>query len=475
MVGGITLLIEKGLMFGNLVPVTAPALVERYNRALKQQIGRETKLTDFHIDLSGYSPEIGDELGDDLYLNPNGCNREFIILTPEQKKSPLLHVKFSQSRAILRRFIEENESELFALTARDAVCGELANSVFELSSPARLFDIRRITVEADTTGSTVAEAKKLAGLIDEFRTRDDAWWDDVLIAQMIGLAKTTGDVTRNPVVLKPLTVDQGNFWTAHFGGLYIFRDVKHPAAITIGASEALGPLPIAETIDLGDRNRLARFLEANDLVEPIVQARGIDAAAILGQKMDFILVEAAAQLGLDLGQATRRDLRNVARQVGSALPPEFQALGDLKRWAEAGGSWPKITSEHPAYFYTLRARNHPDRDLVNQLLAELSPLDVRQLFICHKELFYSLYALWSPTKQEFVARFLEQEYLADKVGARRALFGFDDTMDAAPPPSPPVAQPAPSPWEKARRDAALVDLVGPWGVLNRTKGKGRKR
>lgn len=468
---GITLLIEKGLMFGNLVPVTAPALVERYNRALKQTAGRETRLTDFHIDLSGYSPEIGDELGDDLYLNPDGCNRSFIILSTEQKKAPLLNIKFSHSRGILRRFIEENEAELFALTARDAVCGELANSVFELSSPARLFDIRRITVDADTTGNTLSDARKLTQLIEQFRTRQDGWWDDVLIAEMIGLAKSTGDVTRNPLTLKPLTVDQGNFWTSHFGGLYIFRDVPQPAAISIGASEALGALPIAETIDLGDRNRLARFLDANGLVEPIVQARGIDAAAILGQKMDFILVEAAAKLGIDLGRATRRDLRNVARQAGSRLPPEFQALGDLKRWAEAGGNWPTITSEHPAYFYTLRARNHVDRDLVNQLLAELSPLDVRQLFICHKELFYSLYTLWSPTKQEYVARFLEQEYLVDKVGARQALFGSDDRMETAPTaaPTPPAA---PSPWDKARRDAALIELVGPWGATGR---KGRKR
>ena len=65
-------LIEKGLMFGNLIEVSSPALIERYNRALKHLTGKVTALTDFHIDISGYSPEIGDELGDDLYLNHNG-------------------------------------------------------------------------------------------------------------------------------------------------------------------------------------------------------------------------------------------------------------------------------------------------------------------------------------------------------------------------------------------------------------------
>lgn len=454
---GVMLLIEKGLMFGNLVPVTSAALVGRYNRALEKLAGKQTKLTEFHIDISGFSPEIGDELGDDLYLNHDGVNRQFIILTTEQKTAPLLNAKFSHSKPILRRFIEENEAELFALTTRDAVCGELANTVFDLSSPDRLFDIRRITVEADTTGNHLAEATRLAEKVARFKSEPDAWWDDVLIAEMIGLARQTGDVTRNPVTLKPLTVDQGNFWTAHFGGLYIFRDVAHPATISVGPKAKLGKLPTPYLFDLTDRNMIARFLELNELVEPIVSARGVNAAAILGQKMDFVLVEAAAQLGLDLGRAGRSDLRGIARQVGSALPPEFQALAALKRWAESGGPWPRISSEHPGYFYTLRSRAHADRDLVNQLLAELSPMDVRQLFICHKPLFYEHYRGWTAQKQRYVAQFLEAEYLADKAGAREALFGGDQPLEA------------PQPVTEKKNQDVLMDLVGPWGALRRRR------
>ena len=114
-------LISKGLMFGNLVEVSSPQLIDRYNRAMQHLCGKQTKLKDFHIDLSGYSPEIGDELGDPLYLNPNGANRQFILLTTAQKEAPLLNIKFSTSRGILTEFIDKNEAQLFALTARDAV------------------------------------------------------------------------------------------------------------------------------------------------------------------------------------------------------------------------------------------------------------------------------------------------------------------------------------------------------------------
>jgi hypothetical protein len=183
-------LVEKGLMFGNLIEIATPALVERYNRALKHLTGKETKLTEFHIDISGYSPEIGDELKDDHYLNPNGLNRQFILLTLKQKSAPLLNIKFSTSWGILQQFYTQNEAQLFALTARDAVAGELQNTVFEVSTAAKLLDIRQITVEADTIGGHVKDAGKLAALIERFKNEPDGWRDDVLIAEMIGLAKT---------------------------------------------------------------------------------------------------------------------------------------------------------------------------------------------------------------------------------------------------------------------------------------------
>lgn len=449
-------LIEKGLMFGNLVEVSSPALVERYNRALAHLTGKQTKLPDFHIDISGYSPEIGDELGDDLYLNPNGCNRQFILLTTAQKNAPLLNIKFSTSRGILRQFIDQNEAQLFALTARDAVAGELQNSVFEVSTPARLLDIRKITVEADTIGGHVADAGKLARLIDRFRTEPDGWRDDLLIAEMIGLAKKTGDVTRVPIHLPRMTFEQPNFWTSHFGGLYIFQRAKLAGVISTLPRASLGQMQIAPVMDMTQRNHIAEFLEVNEFVEPIVKARGMDAAAVLRQKMDFILVDAADALGLDLGNATRTDLRKIAHRLGKGLPDEFLGLADLLRWVEGGGSWPRITSEHPAYFYTLRARPHVDRDLVNMLLAELAPLDVRQLYITHKELFYAHYTRWSDRKRQYVADFLEREYAVDKQGARAALFGPEPGMDEAERPEP---QPIPT----------MTDLVGPWGALRKDR------
>ena len=457
-------LIEKGLMFGNLIRVDSPVLVERYNRALKSLTGKTTALDEFHIDISGYAPEIGDELDDEMYLNHAGVNRQFILLTTEQRTAPLLNAKLSTSRGILKQFINDNQAQLFALTAGDAVSGELVNSVYTVGTAAKLFDIRKITVEADTTDGTVATAAKLGNMIDQFKTEPDAWFDDVLIAKMIGLAKETGDVTRNPVTLKNMVFEQDNFWTAHFDGMYVFRKVPHPAVIAAGKVDALGKLPIDAVYGLEARSEIAKFLQENDLVEPIVEARGVDAAAILHQKMDFIVAEVASTMGENLAGAARRTLRMLGRRYAELLPEAWQGLADLARWAEEDGPWPKITSEHPAYFYTLRAKDHKDVDLVNMLLAELSPLDIRQLFICHKEAFYAAYAAWPDAKKAYVADFLEREYQVDKAGTRAALFGHEEGM----------AEPVPTantPWTVAKANARvradMIERVGPWGAIGR--------
>lgn len=421
-------LVRRGLMFGNLYAVSSPALVTRYNRALQHLIGRSTEQNEFHIDISGFSPEVAEELGDQHYLNPHGCNRQFILLSVAQKTAPLLNAKFSTSRRILRQFIDRNEEQLFALTARDAVAGELVNSIYGIHEPSDLFSARTIEIEADTVGSHIEAGDALAEKIDRFMTEPDAWWDDVLTADMIELARQTGDITRNPIKLTESAFCHKNFYTTHFGGLYIFRDAEPSTCIVFGDADALGELPVEQVLSADDREGIAEFLNKNDLVEPIASARGADAAAILKQKLDFIVIDVAAEQGEDLKKTNRNDLRRLGRKFRKHMPDEFHGLYSHWRQVKSGGRRKTLSSDHPAYFYGLRSQHHADKDLVNMLLSHLSPLDFRQLFICHKDAFYAAYRDWSEQKKDYVAQFLEVEYMVDKAGARHDLFGPEPGM-----------------------------------------------
>lgn len=415
-------LIESGLMFGNLFHVTSPALVDRYNRALEHLTGRTTGLTDFHVDISGYSPEIGDEFDDHCYLNHGGVNRQFILLAIEQKRCPLLNSHFSSNRQILRRFIDDNERQLFALTTKDAVAGELDNSVFSIERVEELFAIRRITVEADTTCGTLMQAERLADLIDRFHSEKDGWCNDELIAEMIEVAKHTGDITRNPVELEHSVFEQQNFWTSLFGGLYIFQDVEEPGVIACGECPK-EKLPITRVIPLEDTRGVARFLYDNDLIEPIVKAPGPRDAGVLRKKQDILLASTLASHGIDPGHAAGKSLWRLALQQGVAPPPAYDGLASVIRWAEQGGAKPRIHRVSPAYFYTVRASSSPIRDLVNMLLAELAPNDILQLYICHKTEFYRRYREWSRLERDYAIDCITREYISDKATARSELFG----------------------------------------------------
>ncbi|MFD1882729.1 DUF6638 family protein [Paracoccus pacificus] len=462
-------LIEKGLMFGNLVLVDSPAWVARYNRALEKLTGKTTDLTEFHIDLAGHSPEVGDALGDLDYLSPKGANRQFILLTTEQKTAPLLNPSISALRDILRRFIVENESQLLSLTARDAVLGEIEDHVWELATPADLAAVTQIKIIADTTGRHIAEADRMAALIERFRTEPGGWYDDVLIAQMITQAKSTGDVTRNPVHLGRVEFPIPDFHAEAFGGVYMIRSVPEPAMIFSDKTQ-LTNVPGLLSIAIEDRNLVAGWLARNGLAEPIATAHGTDAAAILRQKIDFVLVDAANRMGLDQGDGSRSDLRRAAARMGERLPPEIAGLAALLRWVETGGDWPVIDSSNPAYFHAIRATAGPARDVINMLLAEMAPQDVRNLYILNKPLFYRLYATWPEPKKEYVANLLSREYQMDKQGTRAALFGGEPDM-RPPDPSPSTSggNAVTGPWGSASsmrlNEAGLEGPApaGPWG------------
>ncbi|MEL6585428.1 MAG: DUF6638 family protein [Pseudomonadota bacterium] len=437
-------LIRHGLMFGGLFEVDGPALIERYNRALDHLTGKRTTLEHFHIDLSGFSPEVGDEFGDMDYLNPGGCNRQIILLSTRQKDAPLLEMKFSTSAQILRDFITQNEAQLFTLTARDAVAGELQNSVYSVADPARLLDIRTVTVEADTTTGIVRNAEDLDALIRKFRQVPDAWWDDVLVARMIDLARQTGDVTRAPVTFDAARFQQSDFWTAHHGGVYVVRSVANPAVLAHRPFEGAG----IDMIDLAKPNLVATFLQTNALVQPIVEGRGKAAAGILREKLEHLAIDALGRADLLPAHVNARERRRLMNTHAEALPEAFHALSRMLAWAEGRGDWPAITSDNPAYFHTLRAAPGPLRDLTNMLLAELATQDFRQLHICHKPLFYARYRAMPDTLKEWVAERLAKDYAADKEGVWAHLFARD-----LPQPMPKVSA----------RDGWPVRRKGPWG------------
>ncbi len=57
-------LLENKLIYGRLLEIMQPHLIERYNKALAGFGLPQTELDRFNIDMAGFSPEIADFGGD---------------------------------------------------------------------------------------------------------------------------------------------------------------------------------------------------------------------------------------------------------------------------------------------------------------------------------------------------------------------------------------------------------------------------
>ena len=155
----------------------------------------------------------------------------------------------------------------------------------------------------------------------------------------------------------------------------------------------------------------------HDLDEP-------DGLEILREKLDLIALSHAGDTA-DAGEIAQYDPVSLRRYVQSAydsLPDAFHGVQRVLRGLEQDLA-ASVDPAHSAFFYLYRSSRHKDRDLVNHLLARLTPLDGRQLFICNKELFYEHYQGWPEHRQTLIADYLGRHYQGRQAEIWDRLYG----------------------------------------------------
>ena len=220
------LLHENELIYGRLLTIDEPHLIERYNKALKAFGEKPTKLKKFDIDRTGFSPEIAEEKDDFDYLDPNGVNRRFIILTPAQTELPVVHTAFSNTDELIYEFFADNSRAIDATTIKDVIFGEIEDSVSQVDDIEDLLSINQVEFRVMSANDTLGKAAELRTLVDRLKGEPEAWRDNELLNRMVELAKDTGDIRENALVPDQVVFRHNAFWTSHFGGIYVFVDEK---------------------------------------------------------------------------------------------------------------------------------------------------------------------------------------------------------------------------------------------------------
>jgi hypothetical protein len=426
------LLRANELIYGRLLPVEEPHLIERYNKALTAFGLKPTELEKFDIDRTGFSPQIAEELEDPHYLDPNQVNRRFIILTPAQADLPVVHTAFSNTSQLVYEFFAKNSRAIDALTIKDVIYGEIEDSVSRVDDIEDLISINQVEFRVLSAEDVLGKASELATLVDRLKQEPDAWRDNRMLERMVELAKVTGDIRENALVPDQVIFRHNAFWTSHFGGLYVFIDkdmttvISDPGAPGFRRSR---PWQVSY-LSIGDADRVFRFLASTGRIE-LPRASWIESSDYLEHRAEMAIGSLIrdAEPDVDPGKFDRVWLQTWIHGHAELINKDgtFPFLNAAKREIAQLGQL-KIDEVDPQHrFLVVRAKpDHPDAWLTNRLISDFVPTDFVSRYVFNKQGFYKDYEGFGEAWRRHVVNTLKTTYLKDKEAFRARLYGLSD-------------------------------------------------
>ncbi|MFT2212218.1 DUF6638 family protein [Rhizobium giardinii] len=429
-------LLEAELIYGRLLEISEPHLIARYNKALQGFGLRPTALSSFRIDMTGFSPDIADELGDRDYLDPNRVNRRFIIMTPAQEELPVVHTSFSNTAALMHEFFAANARAIHAVTIKDALYGEIEDSVSTVTDIDDLLSINEVHFRVLSAEDMLGKAAELRSLVDQLKTVPTAWADDAMLNRMVELAKITGDIRENALVPSQLVFRHDAFWANHFGGVYVFLDEKTTTVIcdpSVPGFRRSRPWQVGY-ISLSDHQRIYEFLASTNRLQ-LPQASWVESSGLYQHRADMILRGLVNQADptADLNTVDAIWLQTWMHRNSTLVSSDggYPFLQAMIRTVSASGTIKMQEVAPESRFLLVRAApEHPDQWLINRLIAQLNPSDFVSRFVFDKQGFYAAYEHYSEKFREYVVATLTGTYLRDKVAFRKRLYGLKEDSNA---------------------------------------------
>lgn len=428
---------DNALIFGQLLAIEEPHLVARYNKALKAFGEKETKLERFEIDMTGFSPDIAEEFGNPQYLDPNGVNRRFIVMTPDQENLPVVHTSFSNTAGLMHEFFDGNRRVISAITIKDALYGEIEDPVEVVEDIEDLLKINEVKFKVMSADDLLAKAAELRTLVDRLETDDVAWRDDAMLTRMVELAKATGDIRQNALVPDKLVFPHRSYWANHFGGVYLFHDQRSMTVICDPNAPGFRrsrPWEVSY-IDIGDRAQIFEFLARTGRLE-MPQGSWVETSGLFAHRAEMAVRDLIGRVepGVDIGKIDRIWLQTWMQRNARLIAEDgvYPFLQEALREVMTTGQV-KMREVRPDRRILLvrAAPGHPDMWLTNRLIARLTPFDPVTRFVFDKQGFYEAYEALPENFRAHVVELLTNTYLPDKAALRARLYGIDGAKDNA--------------------------------------------
>lgn len=415
-------LVDSGMRFGSLVRIDSQFHADRYNQILAEFGLPAVAKAPFHLDIAGFSVEVAAALGDFDYLDPNGSNRRFVILTNRQANAPLIHSTFSCEKAMLQHFFAANEIAIGKATLHSALYGEIENYAYRLETPGEVAGLQHVDIICHALGNYFKERLELRDLLERFRDINDlsVRHDETQIARIIALAKRVGDVRsadteitdtryRWPSAFSSRLFGGSTFISPRTGGGYTL--ICRPAKVVSGI-DSIG------IVDQEDPRAVSRFLMSSNLAtRPSVD--WLKNSGFLQHRLETL----AAHLILSSDPSADGARLASPRGIGNAIRSHIDTLCADERFAflnrlrgltehdpNAVGAALRDNPDHAM----MLTRAEPDRDAtpeVNRLLARMNAFDPVTLFSLDKEAFYRLWQKSPANIRAYMQAIVETVYM----------------------------------------------------------------
>jgi hypothetical protein len=213
---------EANLYRSELIAVSGK-LVERYNKCLVKLGFSETKLTAFHIDGIGWSPEIAEEKSNIGYLNNGEANPHGIIISPLQKGKPVYLPYHTFDRDIMKLVFKKHGEKIKDITRDCAICLDFDQGIDAFYEPLDVLKYKTVNIHFHLINNLLNVQKEQRQLVEKFNEGTN-FIDEFLQAALLSSAKEHGDLRNRDLDLHELQFTTDSFYTRAFGGVYVLRD-----------------------------------------------------------------------------------------------------------------------------------------------------------------------------------------------------------------------------------------------------------
>ncbi|MCB9359643.1 hypothetical protein H6503_06960 [Candidatus Woesearchaeota archaeon] len=383
-------------------------LAQRYNDAIKRIFGYDIDIDSFRIDKRGLSPELGlyvmkkypeDNEYPDSYLNMHSANRFMLVVSPDQRDSPLIAPQTSYDDEIFSN-VHHKARMLIQDVAQDEILfGELKNGISIFEQVEDVMQLKNIGITLDTLDDTVAKTLRLINLGNGLSEGDNAL-DASYIKQMADLVKIVGDPRKGNIsAIFPVEYTVQNFYVEFFNGAHYLKVKKRGQIKSLFVTDNQPFKWEAEEVsryDLHDTN-LLDVLHDYKLVRYDTN--------LISQRLAEIEADVLLNTGVDVVDLSDYEMRKLIVRNASNFPNSYRQLRDVDRiLSQTSAKFSDLESELSYESRLKLSIAKSDENVVNHMLAELDPTDIARYFQSNRAHLLRSFQHMPANRQRYIAQ-----------------------------------------------------------------------